>query len=521
MHELSEEAQIETSRDVSEIGIESLQGMLFAPSADRTDDPSQHDLYLIDGQTPGTSELPQREMRNGPASNDQVSNPGRLIEASLLEAPAAAAAEFVSTLIQTTDTSEFTPPSPDAAGLAYINLSATLLLSDSEVNEMPIFSEDNLFEMTASGNLIGTATTTTFSDEPTGVAYSPGNNHVFISDDDGDEIYEIALGPDGKYGTPDDTVTSFDTRMFNSSDPEGITFDTWRSVLFIVDGENAEVYEVNPGTNGVFDGVPPTGDDQVTSFDTLSHGIEDPEGIVFNKDTGNLYVVGQSDYILAEFTTSGAPVQMIDISAANADNPAGLAYAPGSLNQGVDNIFIAERGVDNDFDPDENDGKVYEMTLPPGPSVPHPPVANDDYVSMLLNKTVIIEATANDMDPNGNLDRTSTNTACPICADPFNGSLTNNGNGSFDYIPNSGFSGSDNFFYEICDAVGACDTATVTVIVLSQQFIPIMYASSSSDGDVGGIVFNDEDILAYDRTFQTWSMYFDLNVVITRRSLIF
>ena len=104
---------------------------------------------------------------------------------------------------------------------------------------------------------------------------------------------------------------------------------------------------------------------------------------------------------------------------------------------------------------------------------------------------------------------------------PSSGTLTNNGNGSFDYIPNSGFSGSDNFFYEICDAVGACDTATVTVIVLSQQFIPIMYASSSSDGDVGGIVFNDEDILAYDRTFQTWSMYFDLNVVITRRSLIF
>ena len=56
---------------------------------------------------------------------------------------------------------------------------------------------------------------------------------------------------------------------------------------------------------------------------------------------------------------------MIDVSAANASKPAGLAYAPSSVNPLERNVYITERGVDNDSDPKENDGKIYEMTLSP------------------------------------------------------------------------------------------------------------------------------------------------------------
>ena len=53
LYELSEEGRIESSRDLSEIAHRRpYEGMLFAPSADRTDAPSQHNLYLIDGPAP-------------------------------------------------------------------------------------------------------------------------------------------------------------------------------------------------------------------------------------------------------------------------------------------------------------------------------------------------------------------------------------------------------------------------------------------------------------------------------------
>ena len=43
---------------------------------------------------------------------------------------------------------------------------------------------------------------------------------------------------------------------------------------------------------------------------------------------------------------------------------AGLALAPSSVNPSVNSLWITERGVDNDSNSNENDGKIYEMSLP-------------------------------------------------------------------------------------------------------------------------------------------------------------
>jgi hypothetical protein len=92
----------------------------------------------------------------------------------------------VATLVRTTDASMWSPPSPDSAGIVYIDAFNTLLVCDSEVNEIPaLFTGDNLFKIDLSGTLLDTLTTFNFSDEPTGVAYNPYNNHLFFSDDTG------------------------------------------------------------------------------------------------------------------------------------------------------------------------------------------------------------------------------------------------------------------------------------------------------------------------------------------------
>ncbi len=279
---------------------------------------------------------------------------------------------FVSELVQTIDTSAFIPPSPDTAGITYLPASDRLLASDSEVNEpnfVHLFTGKNVFQIDLLGDLdqnCPTLTTIPFSDEPTGLALNQVNGHLFVSDDTVFRIFEWDRGAD-LCDPADDTTTSFKTGDFGSFDPEGVAFDSVTGLLYLVDGMNSEVYQIDPGANGRFDGVPPAGDDQVTSFDTASLGVTDPEGITFDSDSGNLYVIGTPRDSLLHVSTGGILVQMIDVSAAHPKQPAGLAYAPSSVNPSVMNVYIAARGVDNDFDPNENDGKIYEVTTP-GPN---------------------------------------------------------------------------------------------------------------------------------------------------------
>lgn len=291
--------------------------------------------------------------------------PTRTPTLSSAQAPAPEATMFQALLIQTIDTSLFSPPSPDPAGIAYLDSSNALLIADSEVDEMWNFTGDNLFVSTLTDGLIGTVDTIPWSHEPTGVAYDRNSGHLFLSDDDLGQIFEIDRGPDRIYDTGDDVITSFSTRAFGSYDPEGVAFAEGLGALFIADGISARVYRVDPGANGRFDGVPPGGDDQVKSFDVAALGVTDAEGIAFNPENGHLYLVGRSKTRMAEITTEGTLVQAIDISAANAVRPAGLTFGPRSLDPGVMHIYIADRGIDNDIGPYENDGKVYEMTLPP------------------------------------------------------------------------------------------------------------------------------------------------------------
>ncbi len=273
-------------------------------------------------------------------------------------------ATVIATLVGTTQTSQYSPPSPDPSGIAYAAHLGRLVIVDGEVEETGVYGGANVFETTPSGSLTGTWTTTAFSMEPVGAAYNPVNGHLFLSDDDTRRIFEIDPGADGQYSTSDDRMTSFDTRPFGSDDPEGLAFDGAQGVLFIVDGKGAQVYRVSPGANGIFDGVTPVGDDQVSSFDIEVHGVLDPEGIAFDSDRGHLLVVGHPNTRVFQLSTTGVLLGTIDISAANADKPSGLEYLPADASSGGGTLYIVDRRVDNDTEPSENDGRLYQFSLP-------------------------------------------------------------------------------------------------------------------------------------------------------------
>ena len=398
-------------------------------------------------------------------------------------------------LIQTIDTSAFSPSSPDPAGIAYLNFSNTLLISDSEVNEQPFFGTENLFESSLTGSLVDTFSILDFSTEPTGVDYNPANQHLFISNDDAEEVVELDPGADLIYDTADDIITIIDTTAFGSFDPEGVTFASNLGTLFVADGANSEVYQI--ATDGTL----------ISSFDTASLGVRDPEGIEYDPSSGNLYIVGRPTNTVAEVTTSGTLVSTLDISAANPVKPAGLALGPNSQNSSEISIYITDRGIDNNADPNENDGKVYEFSLGTAPPANNQsPIVSAGNDQAITDFSVFLDATVNDdglPDPPAALTYTWSQISGP---DTATFSDPNAEDTTVDF-PNSVF-GEYVLSLEASDGeLSSSDEVTVTVIE-PPEFSTI-YVSSSTGGTVDGVSFGDEDILAFDTVTQTWSLYID------------
>ncbi|MGB5446978.1 MAG: right-handed parallel beta-helix repeat-containing protein [Psychromonas sp.] len=278
----------------------------------------------------------------------------------LIVVPRLLADKVEANLIQVIDTSNF--PAPDPAGIVYLPSQSAFLVSDSEINEMSIFQGSNVFKIDHHGTLLDTFSAIPFSSEPTGITINPLNNHCFFSDDDRKSIYEIDPGDDSLCLTDDDTVTSFTTdNNFGSSDPEDVTYGL--NSLFVVDGIDKRVYRIMPGANGVFDNVL-TGDDLVTSFDTDSLGVTDPEGIVFDSTNNTLFIVGSREDLIIQTSTEGLLLRTIDISNINPKRPAGLALAPSSEDPSKTSLYMVALGEDNNNDPDENDGMIYELHIP-------------------------------------------------------------------------------------------------------------------------------------------------------------
>ncbi|MCC3635911.1 MAG: tandem-95 repeat protein, partial [Microcoleus sp. PH2017_37_MFU_D_B] len=93
------------------------------------------------------------------------------------------------------------------------------------------------------------------------------------------------------------------------------------------------------------------------------------------------------------------------------------------------------------------------------------PIANPDSYSTLdssvLNVDAIAGVLANDIDPDGN-----PLTAAPVAL-PNKGNLILNKNGSFTYTPNTGFSGTDSFTYNLNDGILESSPVAVNISVKS------------------------------------------------------
>ena len=269
-------------------------------------------------------------------------------------------------VIRTIDASLWSPPAPDTAGITYRPDTGELITCDSEVDEMPIFAGVNIWTHTRTGVVTGTAVTTAFSNEPTGISWDPAGGRLWTSDDDQKRIYEIKFGSDGVWNTADDVRTSL--RGYNTAgcdDLEDVAYDNLTGHLYASSGASKEICEIAPGPNGVFNGAASFGDDVVTTYSIAPFGINDVEGIVYDPFWNTLVVADRSTRDLYELTPQGGYLRKIDVNFPGGTKPSGVTIAPGSTNPMLRNYWVTDRRLDNNGNPNENDGRIYEVVAIP------------------------------------------------------------------------------------------------------------------------------------------------------------
>ena len=125
-------------------------------------------------------------------------------------------------------------------------------------------------------------------------------------------------------------------------------------------------------------------------------------------------------------------------------------------------------------------------------------IAVDDTYTTNENETLLGNASDNDIDIDGDI------LTYNLTDSTSNGELILNEDGSFTFIPNAGFFGTDFFQYEVCDP-DFCDTAIVLINVIELNTIPTVVEDSFTmneddllNGDVSTNDFDaDGDVLTY------------------------
>jgi hypothetical protein len=369
--------RVRTAYRLASLDLRSPRAMTFAPSADRTDDADTLHLYVADA---GDS-----------------SRLGGVMEISLAAEVVALAAEpnVVASLVQTIDTSSFTPGSPDPSGITYIPATDHLMVADSEVDETTGagFHGVNLWKTTRTGTVVDTGDLTPYTKEPTGLGFDAGSNTLFISTDSGDRIYVTKPGGDGRFGTTDDQVTFINTGALGSGDTEDPEFDPASGHLFFIDGVSTEVFRIDP-----VDGVFGNGNDLATHFDVGQFGANDVEGLGSDATRDTLLVGDRGQKRIYEVTKTGEFVRLIDVSGiAGLRFVSGLSMAPASNAPGRMNYWIVDRAIDNGANANENDGKIFEVSVPTSGDFPPTVSITSPADGATVSGTIQIQANASDV----------------------------------------------------------------------------------------------------------------------------
>jgi hypothetical protein len=290
-------------------------------------------------------------------------------------APSAGATTWGVEQVRKSSTATWSTPSPAPTGLTYDARSKKLLVSDGEVDEGPLWHGRNLFVVARNGSLRAVRTLVKAMNEAEGISWYARRRVLFVADDARTAIFRFGRGPDGKIGTLDDTVTTLlETERWGSLDPEGLTFRArhgrvnmliWSDAGMGSGNANA-IFTVKVGPDGRFG----TEDDVMSTFSTSAppFGYTETEGVVYDPRRKSLFLVSSEQCPIFETTLSGHVVRRIGTRAICAPGTATIGFSDLVFAPGTDGsprrLYLTDRGQDHDpFQPGDNDGKIYQVKI--------------------------------------------------------------------------------------------------------------------------------------------------------------
>ncbi len=257
--------------------------------------------------------------------------------------------------------------STDPAGVLYDTSTGNLLIADSEITEIPEVWDNepyNVFETDRAGSLLigkyditPTPSGILKNKEATGIAYCGNDGHYYVSNDDSNMVYRYSFVSGSGFTLTDTVSTDPET-----GDPEGITCDSQTGRIFVIGGNAINIVVYRYGSNGFeLDNVI----DLSVTAGTPDGVPSDPEGIAFDAVSGHLFVMSNDDDAIFEFTDAGVFLNKLDISAFSPKpkQPQGLSIGPSSVTPGKDSFYISDAMNDNDYDPAERDGRIFEAEI--------------------------------------------------------------------------------------------------------------------------------------------------------------
>jgi hypothetical protein len=144
-----------------------------------------------------------------------------------------------------------------------------------------------------------------------------------------------------------------------------------------------------------------------------------------------------------------------------------LSYQPAPNAHGTASVTVRAR--DDGGGADTSPPETFTITVTP---VNDPPIANPDSATVGESDAggATFNVLSNDTDiDSGDVLSLSSHDDSTIS----NGTLTSNGGGSFTYVPDPGFSGTETFTYVVADSSGATASASVTITVTSVPNSPV------------------------------------------------
>ncbi len=262
----------------------------------------------------------------------------------------------------------------------------------------------------------------------------------------------------------------------NDSDPEGnnqtiVTTPVTSPVngTIVINPDGTFVYTPDPGFIGndevvyqICDDGNPVACDEATLIITVLPGNKPP---VAQDDVNNTIVdIPVSGNVIPNDTDpDGDPLTVKTIPVSTPDNGSVVLNPDGSYTYTPDPGFIGTDTFEYEVCDSKGDCDQAVVTIDvigPDPSGNNPPIATNDATTTPINTPIDIVILANDTEPDND------NIIGPILLNsPSNGTVSINPDGSVTYTPNTGFTGTDEFEYQICDPFGLCDPAVVTIDV--------------------------------------------------------